>query len=190
MQAKNRADVLTLLSRHDVQFEGWSNTEGTKTLDDLVNEVVSGESELVEEYETLFRKVRVATIVLFHQDDSLLLSVLKEERQVFRDGGKERRRALSASVSEKLQPGETAIAAIFRGMREELKIGELRRLFLINECIETKPTPSWPGLRVKYVFSRFQGCIHPVDFRPGGYVHEQPDKTTYFAWHEMCTFVP
>ncbi len=187
MKAGSYADVVTLLSRYGIPFSEWGNHEGTKTLQDLANEVISGESELLEDGNALFRKTNVASIVLFHCDALGILWALKEDRQVFHLGGKERRRGLPMTVAEKLKPGETAQVAALRGMREELRLNGLLSLHHVIDEVEMKLTPSWPGLVTAYVFHRFQGFIRPEDFAPHGYVHEQPDKTSYFSWHKVAT---
>lgn len=190
MKAENYADVITLLARHRISTEKWGNHTGTKTLGDLANEVVSGESVLMEEEGVLFRKTYVSSIVLFHLDSQGSLWVLKEDRQVFRDGGVTRRRKLPVSIAEKCQPGELSQAAILRGVKEELHLDRLQHLESVLDDVETKLTPSWPGLMAMYHFFRFQGFIRPEDFNPEGYVHEQPDKISYFVWSKVCTIEP
>ena len=102
-----KSHLVELLKSHNIDYGKWG-TGTTKTLDHLVDEVIKGETVLVEnEQGELVRKLAVLWIEVTHHVADGRVYKLKETHQIFKDG-RERRRNLKTSIAEKLVGGEEA----------------------------------------------------------------------------------
>jgi hypothetical protein len=156
-----------------------------KTLAHLQKEIEDGETVLVNgKRGELLRRVVVCSADVFYVSHDGQKFRLKEEKQIFKDG-RERKRNLENSVSEKMKPGEDPKKAIIRGLKEELGIeGEISlKETGVDEQILS--SPSYPGLQSHYIHHKFEAILNDEQFRPEGYVEEQKDKSTYFVWEEV-----
>ncbi len=167
-----------------IDLDTWGTGEA-KTLHHLQKEIESAETALVTGAQgQLLRKVTVCAANVYHVSLEGKKYRLKEEKQIFKDG-RERRRGLEQAVSEKMKPDEDPRNAMIRGMKEELGIqGEI---FLEETAVEEQllSSPSYPGLQSQYVRYIFRAILTGHQFKPGGYIEEQKDKSTYFVWEEV-----
>ncbi len=172
--------LLTLLDTYRVDV-GHFGQGDAKTLQHLLDEIESGESQLVETGGRLIRKVSVLQFDVFAIIKGRRLKLV-EDRQEFLDG-RVRKRRMAHSVNEKLLPGEDAFSAVGRSLAEE--IGVHRYKITSSEAVvttETKVSPSYPGLLTEFFLHTLRVLIPALDFNPDGYRGEQADKTTYFVW--------
>ncbi len=172
--------LLTLLQAHGIPLGEWGVGEA-KTLSHLLSETQSGEAAVFEEDGGLIRSTQVAALLVYCADGNHV-SVLREDRQVFKDG-REKRRSLETSIGEKVKPGETPMEAAYRALREELKITD--RLELVTKPSVVKgpvPSQSFPGLMTRHVIHVFEVFLPKHLYKPEGYVEEQEDKTNYYVW--------
>ena len=109
---------------------------------------------------------------------------LTEEKQVFKDG-RERRRNFKGAVQEKMKAGENPKEAMIRGIWEELGITDSIELEEQEKTEETLDSPSYPGIRSRYIRHNFKGTLSEEQFNLDGYIEEQEDKSTYFVWEEV-----
>jgi len=178
------AELGTRLQAAGIDTASWGTGE-TKTVEHLFQEIEDGETVLVEgEAGELLRQVVVGGADVYYTSPDGKTFRLKEEKQVFKDG-RERRRDLGRAVSEKMKPGENPPEAMVRGMQEELGIEGDVRLEASETDEETKDSPSYPGLRSKYVTHKFRAELTDDQYKPEGYIEQQEDKSTYFVWEEV-----
>ncbi len=181
---QNRIDQTTLeqrLSSAGIDYGKWGR--GSKTVLDLLGEINGGESELVAiESGELIRVVKILTSEIYYLDEKGRRLVLREDRQVFKNGF-ERRRIGVGSVSGKMVKAEDPKTAMLREIKEELGVE------LVDSCIEeaseyekTQNSLSYPGLKSRYFTYSFVIRMSDDVFKENGYVEHQEDKDTYFVW--------
>ncbi len=187
---KNKNSVESLseqLESAGIDTSEWG-TGQAKTLAHLAKEIEDKETVLiVDEDGELLRKVTVVGADVYHLSPDGKKYHLKEEKQVFNDG-RERSRDLVQAVSEKIKEDEEPREAMIRGIQEELGVtGQI-----LPEYIKTKQrvlsSPSYPGLKSKYVVHEFRVMLNDEQFNPSGYIETQDDKSTYFIWEEIAQF--
>jgi hypothetical protein len=171
------------LSAAEIDTSTWGTGEA-KQVKDLYEEIKNGETVLTTDDEgRLLRQVTVCGANVYYIKEGKTYR-LKEEKQVFADG-RERRRTVPHSVSEKAKPNEDPNDGIIRGLREELGIkGEIA---LTPMEISTKrlSSRSYPGLQSQYVTHAYEVILTDEQYNPNGYIEVQEDKTTYFVWEEV-----
>lgn len=175
-----KLDLESFLDSNNVDFKKWGVGE-SKTLDHLLSEINSGESELQVDAGRIIRKVRGAAINVYYKNKDKVLLKLIEDRQIFNDG-RERRRNIDTSIGEKMHPDEVPLETAVRAMNEELDITDVilspigvnkRNLTLSN---------SFPGLWTKNTIYLFETFLNDNQFKYEGYIEKQNDKTSYFIW--------
>lgn len=171
------ADLKSKLSEYGIPLDEWGVGKA-KTLRHLAQEVLAGETVLVESGREILRRVEFVHIEVTYDNGQSKLRLV-EEKQVFRDG-RERRRNLTG-VSEKMLPGENPTSAAARALREEIGVYDSHLSYQSSET-ETISSPSYPGLKTEYLKHEAESVIDESDFQPEGYIEEQDDKTTYFVW--------
>jgi hypothetical protein len=130
------------------------------------------------------RQTSFLTIDIFHENADGRFK-LYEEKQVFTDG-RTRVRKHSASVQEKIKPGEDVKAAAKRALHEELGIdGDTDWDGNVSVSQETKESPSYPTLTAHFTMYAHTARIAASEFNPSGYTEKQADKTTYFKWRKI-----
>ncbi len=139
---RSQLDLRQLLISKGIDISKWGTGEA-KSLDDLWNEIIAGDSSIQDE--PLLRIVDVVQIIIRSGD-----KVLVEVGQKFHDG---RIRSRNLVPSEKKHADESYIDAAYRGLREELQIDTqdvevLRTTY--REKREIKDSNSYPGLRSLY----------------------------------------
>lgn len=147
-----------------------------KTVEHLLEEINSGEAQIVWESGKPIRQISIVCIEVASEDGERQLF---EEKQVFSDGRVRQREIWG--LSEKLKPNEDPHEGAIRAMKEELGIENCSIQFDSTEK-EEKESPSYPGLVTRYLKTNFLARVWNEDFNPEGYVEEQADKSTYFVW--------
>lgn len=171
------------LDDHGVDYSAWG-TGPTKTVRELWEEHINGETLFVIERGTLVRHVRRVQILITFVDGAGTEWILVEERQVFANGSI-REPTRRWSVSEKLLKGEKPIDGAKRGALSEIQV-RLRKKALTplgeKKDKRPKPTSSYPGLPTKYHSWRYAYALTRREYKPR-YVEVQPNrKTIEFGW--------
>ena len=180
-----------ILERSKVNTNEW-----TKSVNDLYDEIHSGESSIKEDNILLFdlsddwkgdlvRKVRVAIVTCAYEcPESGEKYELYEDKQVLSDGTIKRRGF--NHISEKKKKSETSVDAAKRGLSEELGINEIdnERLVFIQRHAKYGQSQSYPGIDNIYVIYEFLYDMEPKFYREE-YVEVQKDKSTYFKWRKI-----
>ena len=154
----------------------------TKTLAHLLKEIQEGESILHEsENGELVREMHAVTAEIFYISPEGQTMMLKEEKQVFKDG-RERRRLHSGSVSGRMKIGENPAKTMLREIKEELGIDGNLELAEVAVEESAEDSPSFPGLKMHKTLYKFRATLRPEQFKSECYVERQEDKDTYFVW--------
>lgn len=173
-----------ILESSGIPVEQWG-VGPAKTVGHLLKEVAAGETTLsYDEEGNLRRLVNVAWVDVYAHDQQGAPLHLVEDRQEFRNGHV-KRRALMASLGEKMLPGEHALDAAQRALGEELGVENPSSLRYIGRETTTHTPDTYPGLQSRFVNHTVITEIPPSAFQPDGYVEEQPDKTSYFVWQPV-----
>lgn len=180
LQAKT-LEVKKLLQTYGVPVEQFG-TGKAKTLEHLAQEILEGETVLVDKDGEIVRRVELVHIDVRFTQNGVELQLV-EDRQVFTDG-RERRRGLTG-ISEKMKPGENPSLSAKRALAEEIGVVVMTDVQSIGTEEETKTSPSYPGLSTEYLRHEMATTISEADFREDGYAEVQPDKTTYFVWRSI-----
>jgi len=168
-----------------IDISSWG-TGQAKTLAHLQEEIKSGETILITgETGKLLRKVVIVGADIYYRSSSGEEYRLREDRQVFKKDGRERRRDLGQAVSEKMKPDQDPKTAMIYGIQEELGISGKINLTKTGTDEQKTISFSYPGLEAQYIRYKFQAVLNDEQFNPDGYVEEQPDKSTYFIWEEV-----
>lgn len=164
-----------------IPIETWGQGQA-KTIDDLAEELRSGETRLTEGSNgEIIREVSVVFVDVFATDRDQQLWHLREERQVFSDG-RQRQRNLLASLGEKMKPDEQVAEATQRAIAEELGIDEpITSIYLGSERTVHAST-SYPGLQSHFNIHRTAVILPEHVYRSEGYQERQSEKVTYFVW--------
>ncbi len=164
-----------------IDFSDWG-VGSAKSFDHLLQEIVSGESSFeVTNSGEVIRKIEVASAIVWYRSVDGDTYLLSEDRQVFKDG-RERKRKLPSSISEKIQPDESPDKAIIRGIQEELGIKDEVDLDWDSTTDDVRESESYPGLKTSYLTYYYEVKLNDQQFNPQGYIEYQDDKTTYFVW--------
>lgn len=161
----------------------------TKTYQELWQELADGESELIcpetfearDEYGEIVRQTNVLGIDIFAEIDDELYR-LREDKQVFKDGRGERRRNLITSIAEKIKQDEDHDEAVVRAVAEELGVTNILQAEEGEATELWQTTATYPQLPSKLNIYKYSVTIAPEDFRPEGYMEDQPTKQNFFVW--------
>ncbi|KAK6135156.1 hypothetical protein DH2020_031104 [Rehmannia glutinosa] len=150
-------------------FGSWGVKPGTKNVHNLWLEVVEGETSLTDSMPPV-RTVEVVIVRIIRSDGKVLI----ESHQELSNGAVRYR---SRPLSEKMKPGESVDAAVFRAVKEELgsivKLGTVKSiddgiLEMVKilpgsyvKKVEERVSASYPGLPARYV-------LHTVDAEVDG----------------------
>jgi len=139
-----------------VNIAQWG-TGAAKSVQDLWNEIASGESQLEDNPPQ--RVVEVVDVIVRAGN-----RILMEGKQQFSDG---RQRYRGIPLSEKIKPGESHVDAAIRGLKEELQVNSSDVKVLeasLQPQLILEESQSYPGLRTKYVVHKVEV---EVDNLPG-----------------------
>ena len=150
---KNVEELQQKLNQYDINTERWNSEAGNKSVEQLLKEIKSGDSVLIEENNTIYRSVRVANVIVLSDDNKYRLiekSHLNKDKQIVKERG-------NNVLSEKMEPNETLTNAIIRGVREELGEKYSNNIVFLDEeksnvKITEKSSYSYPGLKARYSF--------------------------------------
>jgi hypothetical protein len=172
--------LLALLQKHAIDVARFG-TGSAKTLAHLLAEIADGETLLAEVNGRLMRRVSVLGVDVFADIDGKRFQLV-EDRQVFTDG-RERRRKMPTSISEKLHQDEDVLAAVTRALGEEIGLSEFA-LLTPTPCTRTEmeDSPSYPGILSEYTKYEVDVLIASSAYKAEGYREIQTDKTTHFVW--------
>jgi len=176
----NESALIAVLKSWGVNQTEWGGN-ATKTAVKLLAELQRGDCDLVVDANGLARRVRNIWIDV-HVNLESGRRHLVEREQVNPDGSPFRTRNLPSSLGEKCKIDEDPAVAAQRGLAEELGIEKPLSLVQAESRENPVGEPSYPGLRTVYDTYWFIAEIDPKDYKPEGYVEEQPDKRTYFEW--------
>jgi 8-oxo-dGTP pyrophosphatase MutT (NUDIX family) len=178
---KEKRRISSLLKSHGIDLEKWG-VGGAKTVDHLVNELILGESHLVQTLDgEIFRVLETAAGIVEYIDPDGNKLLLVEDRQEFKDGRIRQRGYTKWSISEKQKPAETSCEAMERAIKEELGLINGYDFDEFETIKEIDESHSFPGLNTEYTIHGFLVHILPESYKPE-YIEEQEDKITYFAW--------
>jgi hypothetical protein len=157
-----------------------------KTVAHLLFEIRDGESIVsVDAKGNLLRELSVVCVDVVHKNAEGDVFVLKEDKQVFRNGS-ERRRNIDTSLGEKMKPGEDPLTAVPRAIKEELGINEgVEAVYFLGFEENTHIPDVFPGLESSYALHKYAVIISEDSFKPEGYVEHQADKTNFFTWRRI-----
>ena len=176
--------LISKLKEYKIPFESWG-TGYSKTTEHLFDELKNDECSIIDEQGYLIRYIEFVGVRVFYTDRDGTKYYLKEDRQVFKDG-RERRRTMASSVSEKMKFGEDPMLSAFRGVEEELGIKLKDGQLLKHRDLQYDGgSQSYPGLKSKYKGHVFNCNLRREQYRPQGYVEVQKDKSTYFVWEKI-----
>lgn len=182
---KTLEGVRGLLQKHNIPLELWGKGEA-KTLEHLAQEVLSGETELVEtENGELVRQITAIDLLIKYVNENGRMYQLKETKQVFANGH-ERVRPEISSIAEKSKLGENPDEVAIRAVKEELGIAEDISPEFVRTENKKKISKSFPGLDTKYVIHFYTVTLNDRQYKSEGYVEKQSDKTTFFEWVEVA----
>lgn len=172
------AELLDRLGKHRIPFEAWGTGEAN-TVEDLLEQIQSGEVELVEtEYGELIRRSSAAGVIVLYRDSEGKLFRLNES-QTFNDG-RTRTRNFPGSVGEKMRQGESPEAAALRALEEELGITGLA-IRPYKRFERDRGSQSFPGLRSQGITWLYTVTLPDELYRPY-YEEVQPTKVCRFDW--------
>ncbi len=182
----NVEELKEKLKDSDIDLSQWGKNTN-KSAEDLLEEIKSGESILkMDEGNRLVRRIFVCTANIYYKDKNSKTYILKEEKQIFKNG-KIRKRNLSTSMSEKMNLGENPLQAITRGIQEEL--GTCNKIDIRRKGRRSKKRKSisYPGILTEYIYYDFEAFLNEKQFKKEGYEEKQNKKTTKFIWEELKT---
>ena len=173
--------LVDFLAENGVDVSEWG-TNKAKTVDDLLEEIRQGESQLIVFEEGLRRVTPIDQIEVRYTDPDGVQYRLVEEKQTFRDG-RERVRNLPRSLGEKIKAGEDPQQVASRGVYEELGILIDSTRFQSDDTeYEERESPSYPNLVTRYDKHNFLVELTDEEFNPQGYMEDDGKKVTTFVW--------
>lgn len=174
-------DLISMLRKFSIPIDSWG-TGSAKNVENLFDEIQNDECVIVDRGGYLVRHIEFVGVRILFKDKDGQTWVLTEDRQEFKDG-RVRRRNMPSSVSEKMKFGEDPMLSAVRGIREELGV-EISQ----DQLRKHRPiyydggSQSYPGLKAKYKGHQFTCYFDETQFKKGGYVEIQKDKSTFFIW--------
>ncbi len=179
-----RADVLAFLAQHGLAPAEWG-VGTSKSAEDLLDELATGESRIVLYAGQLMRAVELVKIAVTTEHAGVRYRLV-EDRQVFSSDDRVRRRPTAWAVWEKLTPGEEPLPGARRALGEELKLSGIDALEADEIGVTFEPAQDYPGLPTIAFAHAFQCCLPAALFRPSGFAEVGRSKTTYFHWTRIA----
>lgn len=172
-----------ILHKYNIPIDLWG-TGQSKTINNLLDELENNECSLEESDNKITRYIEFVGVKIYYTKGDEKF-ILKEDRQEFNDG-RNRRRNMPNSVSEKMIFGEDPVVASIRGVKEELgiKIDE-NQLIKHSNLNYNGGSLSYPGLETKYKGHKFICNLIDTQYNPNGYIEIQKDKKTFFIWKKI-----
>lgn len=177
-------DLKEVLVSCGIDYSCWGK-DSTKSLEQLFQEIQSGDCILHYSSDKIIRSVSVVTVDIFFEKNGSLYELF-EEKQIFSNGS-EKIRKLNSSLSEKIKYSESVEEALVRMVQEETGITiELSRfkIAILNRT-DAKTSDSYPGVFSRYSFRDYYVFLNQDEYIASGYDEIQKDKTSYFKWREV-----
>jgi len=172
MLVKSREQLVQILSERNIDF-----TNSPKGIEDLWNEIESGESSLMILNDGSLRRItHVILVKVFSPDGE---KILTEVEQSYKNGIVRNRNI--QSIAEKMVLGEEPLDTAERGLKEELGINpELCSIkpILHNNNLPT-PSSAYTGIESIYVVHNFHVIVPESQYKPS-YIEEDSKKITTF----------
>ncbi|AFZ11532.1 hypothetical protein Cri9333_0586 [Crinalium epipsammum PCC 9333] len=155
-----------------------------KDYSSLLQEIEKKESQIIWDNNRPIRLIKVCRVRVICGDQELY-----EDRQVFSDG-RVRKRGIRG-LAEKLFKDEKEEIAAKRALKEELGLSDeastLVSIHFNGIDNEEKESPSYPGLKTRYLFWDFIAYL-PVQYWQEEFVEgcEDDVKQTYFVWRKIA----
>lgn len=170
------SELKSWLTSHGIDTTRWG-CGVAKSVENLLSEIVAGETELLEE--PPLRLVRVVRVMIGRDD-----KILVEAGQEFGDN---QQRLRGLPPAEKVKPQETIQEAAFRCLREELQVEASRvELVSVSEPQQTsQESPSYPGLPTRYLTYRVEVKVTGLpegEFWTQESLHADGDPITNHHW--------
>lgn len=192
--------LTNLLQEFGVPVDTWKLENGTKRVQDLMEEIESGETQLVLNQEgKIVREVNIVTAKIYALDpESDELYELTEDHQILPNGTRVERNT-GVGMSEKYGAGrnENPKNGLIRGMEEELNLNEDSYMITSGPDLDIieKQTKSYPGLHGRQKIVRYNLSVQEGVFaktRENGFVETKNytskgkvlEKKVVFNWHK------
>lgn len=195
IDVKDITKLKQTLKKAKIPLDKWTGTEGTKTINDLHKEILSGDSELQIDpnSDKITRNVKFVNCDIEYIDTTDKIYKLKEEEQITYDTNdnivNHRKRNLEGAVAEKMHASEDYIEAAYRGIFEEIGIKkeDIEKIEFIEDVNEEAKTGTYPGLNSNYIGKRYKVTIYDRAFNPHGYIEtvNRPNgnkRVSRFVW--------
>ena len=171
--------------RNCVDITTWGQG-GAKTVEDLWNEVLAGESRIVPKKNGILRMTWPIFLNVLYIDQGTLFEMY-EARQIFREDGRERIRDLPGSIGEKGTSKDKPEDVVRKAIKEELdgKIPlslENSKVRLLRKWTEREIARSYPGLATQSNKVLFELNLMPNQGYPKSFILQESKKYTFFDW--------
>jgi hypothetical protein len=175
-QPTSTAQLKQILTAEGIDFSRWGQGK-TKTLDNLWQEIVDGETILSEN--PLRRTISFIQVVINREGHILI-----ETKQELANGST---RSRNRPLSEKMQPGESVETAALRGIEQELSLPPDNVTFLptrIGPQLVEYPSLSYPGLTTFYNVHTIEAAVTGLPDTPFTSDEQSPtDPVRKHFWH-------
>ena len=178
----NTRELASLFQRYGVDMSAYGVGKA-KTLDQLLQEINAGESSLVVENGELIRIVNIISVDVYFERVPGERLRLRMEYQQFSDGRTRVRENDFGAVSGKMKPNESVEDAIARELGEEIKACEYQLEGIQTPIVNTRTSPSYPGISSRYTENYATAIIPPSMYRVS-YEETQDGVTSHFSWVE------
>ncbi|HEY0908414.1 MAG TPA: hypothetical protein VGE35_03650 [Candidatus Paceibacterota bacterium] len=186
----NSDEILALPLSLGIPLEMWGKDQA-KSVDQFVDEVLSGEASLEVRSGRLVRKITCAGIMIRYTCWSPNLKLV-EAHQIYKKRGCKRTRNNFAGLSaiSRFNPREIDARTAAQQILGE-RLGINARSYALDEddppviCKPMVPSLSYPGLYDENSIHVFLWNMPKEHFRVEGYVEEQQTYRTHFAWENL-----
>lgn len=161
-----------------------SKNTGTKTINNLLDEIKNGESKLfLNQSGEIERHVNIALIDVIHIADQFVVYGLVERNQTLKNG-KSINRELPTTLVTKMVEGDLPDVAAKQSLFEYLKVTpeQIDEFFEFKTRVDKMRSKSYPGLQTHYHTQPFMASINSTMFNPDGYEYNYDNKTNYYSW--------
>ena len=146
-----------------------------KTVQELMEEIESGETIISIENQKPIRNIEIAFISIYFGEFQLV-----EDRQEFSDG-RVRKREIKGISEKMLNKNENPLDCAKRAMAEELAIQEGFEIEFVETVLEENESPSYPGLISRYKIHKFKADLSESAYK-NEYIEKGKNKKTFFVW--------
>lgn len=186
MRIVSLGDLKGLLNPETI--DEWEQNKGrTKTVEQLYNEIVEGDTKLFEDPTThkLYRKTLVLFLVIKKRINGVTKFLIEYEQVFKKKGYAPRRRQIlpAEKMKQSDENKEPLLDAVYRAVQEELG-DDIRVLYIDYEHIVTtvraEESLSYPGLETLY--ESYYVPIEVDGLSDQDFSTEEKDKINYWKW--------